>query len=826
MDRCRKFKCSNSNWIFFFSVLVVFFLGFQTKAQSEDVRLNNSGVTKKSPQKKSYSKTQKRLNEIIKTEQSPVENQPKEIITSIEVRGNKKIEKDSILNRIKSKPGQNLSSEIIREDILTLFKTQFFSDIQVLNDTDSQGLKLIFVVKEKPSIGEIVFEGMAEIKQDEVADAAGLKAYEIYNPQKIKDAQDKIQKFYEDKGFFLAKIESQVVDLEKDQSVKVTFSITENEKVKVKKITFLGNKNVSEAVLKDRIMTKEQGFFHGMSGSGAYKQEIFQRDVQILSYLYSTMGYVRVQIDRPQVYVTPDRKGIYITMRIDEGEKYSVGEIDFAGDLLFEKSELFDLLQLSKSEVFSIELLQKDLSSIQAKYGDLGYAYANIEPKTRFLDSEKKVDLVFDIQRGDKVYFGQINVIGNSKTRDKVVRRELKVKEGELYNETRRRESQENIQRLGFFDEVSFRTSTPDGEPDKMNIDIVVKERNTGQIQAGAGWGTSQGFNIQGSVQQSNFYGHGQNLAASINYSNKLSVYDISFTEPYFKDTLWSVGGRVFRSQSSGRSFYDEMRSGASVTLGHPIGDLFRASLTYGYTKIDLTGKDDLDEDLFPLSTAAGDAGTLSGALEYDSRNDRFKPTKGHYARLGYAYTGLGGNLRYYKGNADYRYFKNIFWDVVWRNSFQYAKIDSLDSGGQVPFNELYLLGGPYTLRGFRLFQVGRMKQSQKLLAKYQADSRTAANAQELSTTFFGGEQQFLYQTELLFPLIKEADMYGVMFYDVGQAEDQLTSHGFASDLGFGIRWFSPLGPLRFEWGFPIEKYSKFYNKENMVFEFSIGTPF
>lgn len=753
-------------------------------------------------------------------------------IVAIDIIGNKKIERDAILNRLVSKEQMNYSATVIREDILSLFRSNYFLNVEVEKTKVDGGFKLTYRLQEKPSITEIEFDGFVELKKEEVSDASGLKVYEIFNPQRLKEAQEKIQKFYEDKGFFLAKVEYVVEDIKKDESVKVTFKIQENEKVKVKKITFLGNKKLSDALLKDRIQTKEQGFFSGMSGSGAYKQDAFQRDVQILHYVYFNMGYVRAQIDRPQVYVTPDRKGIYITIRIEEGELFNVGEVDFSGDLLFAKDELFEVTKIDDNGVFAYDVLQKDLAELQAKYGDLGYAYANVEPKTRFRDQDRKVDLVFDFQKGNKVYFGKINMVGNSKTRDKVLRREMKIVEGELYNETRRRESLENIQRLGFFEEVNFKTFTPEGSPDIMDIDITVKERNTGQIQAGAGYGTTQGFTLQGSVQQTNFYGYGQNLGVSLNYSKNYSVYDVSFTEPYVNDTLWSLGGRVFQSNNTGRTDYNELKSGASISVGHPLGDKFRGNLTYGYTRINLdpavdplTGNILTDQDLFPLDTASGDAGTISASLEYDSRNDRFRPTRGHYGRLGYSYTGLGGNLKYYKGNADYRYFKNLFWDVVWRNSFQYAKIDSLDSSKDVPFNELYLLGGPYTLRGFRYFRVGKMKRSQKLYDTYIANPATANAASTSSMRFFGGTQQFLYQSEFQFPLIKEADMFGVAFYDIGQADDTLSPDGFSSDVGFGIRWFSPLGPLRFEWGFPLVKDAT-YNPENMVFEFSIGTPF
>ncbi|MFN9066439.1 MAG: outer membrane protein assembly factor BamA, partial [Bdellovibrionales bacterium] len=419
-------------------------------------------------------------------------------------------------------------------------------------------------------------------------------------------------------------------------------------------------------------------------------------------------------------------------------------------------------------------------------YGDLGYAYANVIPRTRFDDIEKKADLVFEFSKGEIVNFGRIMVTGNSKTRDKVLRRELKIREGEQYHETRKRESLENIQRLGFFEEVNFKTSTPLDQPNVMDIEIVVKERNTGQIQIGAGYSTATGLALQGSVQQTNFRGLGQNLGVSLQLSEQFNQYDVNFTEPYYNDSDWSLGFRVFRNETSGRLDYDEDKTGASVFASHPIGEYLRAGVNYTYQASRLkavrdgNGEPLTDLVLFPLDTASGDASILGANIEYDTRNDRFRPTKGIYSRLSFSHAGLiGGNLDYYKAGADYRFFKKLFWDVVWRNNFSYAKIDSTVSGRDVPFNELYVLGGPYTLRGYRFSTVGLREFSQKLKDRFMLPPPTGSGLSDEEATkranrVFGGEQQFLYQTELMFPLIREAEMYGVGFYDIGAADDNL----------------------------------------------------
>jgi outer membrane protein insertion porin family len=749
-------------------------------------------------------------------------------IKTIDVTGNRKIEKDAIVTKLVSKVGEEYKSADIRADVEALFKLGFFYDVEVDRQVTGKEVKLTYKVMEKPSITEIAYEGNSEIKNDDIADAAGIKAYQILDMAKVQAAIEKVQKLYEDKGYFLAKVTADVTDIKKDESVKLTFKVRENDKVKVKKITFLGNTHIKDGELKSKMLTQEGGFFSAISGSGQYKQEMFERDTQILRFVYYNQGYVQAKIDRPQVTVTPDKKNIYITIRVEEGEQYSVGDVDFAGDILFPKAELYEAIKIDENGIFAYDVLQKDISELTAKYGDLGYAYANVIPRPRFNDKERKVDLIFEFDKGSKVYFGKINVVGNSKTRDKVVRRELKVIEGELYNETRRRQSLENIQRLGFFEEVNFKTSVDPERAEIMNIDITVKERNTGQIQVGAGYGTSQGFTLQGSVNQTNFLGKGQNLGASLNLSNTGNYFSLSFTEPYLNDSNWSLGFDAYQSSNSGRADYYENHRGGAIRLGHPIAENARGFIRYKYDKSNLDPRYDADGlvtdyTIFPLESASGETSSLTGTLEMDTRNDRMQPTKGFFASGSYEYAGVGGNIKYQRINGIYRFFKGVVWDVVWRNSLQYSFIGSLRDE-DVPFNELYLLGGPYSLRGYRSYRVGQKKYSKKTYNDRRTAGDSVNEAEKKAWRFYGGIQQTMYQTELQFPLVKEAGIMGVVFYDIGMADEIAKNENFFADMGFGIRWFSPIGPLRFEWGFPLDR-DPDYN-ESSVFEFSIGTPF
>ena len=757
------------------------------------------------------------------------------VVSQITINGNKKIELDAITARLVTKQGEPYSADKIRQDVEALFKTGYFYDVKVDRQVSGTNAALTYTVVEKPSVADIAYSGNKEVETDDIREATGIKAFEVLNMNKVREATEKIQKLYEDKGYFLARITPRIDNVVEGETVKLTFDIQENEKVKVKRITFLGNRNIPDGRLKSVMQTQEGGFFSFISGSGSYKQDVFDRDVQVLSYAYFNEGYIQVKVDRPQVYVTPDKKGIYITIRIEEGERFRIGTIDFAGDLLFERDDLFTSVDIDGSGWYVHETLLKDLRNLQAKYGDLGYAYANIIPRTRTRDKDKEVDITFEIDKGNKVYFGKINMIGNSRTRDKVVRRELTIREGELYNETRKRESLDNVRRLGFFEEVAFNSKTPSDNADLMDIDVVVKERNTGTIQIGAGYSTYQNFIFNGQVNQINLFGRGQKLGISVDISSANQIFNLNFTEPYFLDSNWSLGADIYRS-SRDTLEYTEKKAGGAIRVGHPLAPYLRGFLRYKLddTTIDLTKLG--DETIFPTTTANGLTSSLTFTLEYDKRNDRFAPTDGVYGSGSLEYAGLGGSKDYTKGIFTGRFYKKVWWELVLRNNLTYGFIRSND-GDPVPYNELFLLGGANSLRGFDWYRVGQRRYSPKRYSCLTRPTFGPADEEECGPRSggalsdeeakrkaqlpYGGTQQLFYNLELEFPLVTEAGIKGVVFYDVGTAEDNLTE--LRHDVGFGFRWFSPIGPLRFEWGFPLNPQQ---DERANAFQFAIGSPF
>jgi outer membrane protein insertion porin family len=761
-------------------------------------------------------------------------------VDSILVTGNKKIEKDAITEKLIHKVGSQLSLADVKNEVQKLFSTGYFQDIEVDEAAGKNGgVQLTYKVVEKPSITSIEYNGNSEIDDDAVSELTKLKVFEIIDYAKITRGVADIQKAYEEKGYFLAKVSYKV---EKDgaDGVKVVFTVEENAQVLVKRVSFIGNTQVPSSDLKERMLTQEGGFFSGLSGSGTYKQDAFEQDIQLLSFLYFNKGYVQAKVSRPEVTVTPDKKGIYISIRVEEGMQFNTGEVSFSGDLLFPTEELNEVAKIDESEIFVYETVQSDIRDFTAKYGDLGYAYTNVIPRTFIREDERKVDIVYEFDKGKKVYFGTINVIGNSRTRDKVVRRELRIGEGELYNETRKRESLDNIRRLGFFEQVEFNQKTPPGRDDLMDIDITVKERNTGSFQLGAGYSSYSGVIFNAQLNQTNFLGKGQNVGLQIDYSRLQKRYRINFTEPYFLDTFWTVGFDIFRNDNNIPQLYRETVEGAALRVGHPIyGRYFYGFLRYKLDNTQLTmTPGQYATDVLKPEGATGISSSVTASVEYDKRNDRFAPSKGVHTSASYEVAGIWGDLQYSKADTFFRWYKTLFWSVVLRTNFEYGFVQT-PSDREIPFTKRYRLGGPYNMRGFDFSHIGQRRFSSDRYNYLTCDPTTFPNnpanprncytdlnnARNVANVVLGGAQQALAMIEIVFPIVKEAQINGVLFYDVGAAEDKLSASAFREDIGFGVRWLSPIGPLRFEWGFPLDRKTEL-QEGSSKFQFAIGAPF
>jgi outer membrane protein insertion porin family len=736
-------------------------------------------------------------------------------VGKIDITGLKKIEKDAAIAKLTTKVESPLTAENVRADMQGLFSMGYFDDISVQAEKDGEKVNLSYAVHERPVIAEIKFEGNERIGTSDLQDVVKVKQWSILDLTKVREDTVLIQKHYEEKGYYLAKVGFEIQQT-KPEEVTLVYKINDYDKVQIKKIIFLNNKRFSDDQLKSVFQeTREGGLFSFISSSGNFKESAFKTDLQRLTYFYLDHGYVKFRYENPVVTVSDDKKWLYISIYVDEGDPYKIGTIDFSGDLLFSKEELHKSLTLNPDETFGITKRNNDIQRLTEKYQDLGYAFVNVIPKMQMHDDTKTTDIEYSFEKGHLAYFGEINVTGNTKTHDKVIRRELKIHEGELYNGTNLRVSKENVERLGYFQpgEVLFNSVTPKGKPDTVNIDIVVKERSTGTITLGAGYGSVQKFFFTSTISEINLFGRGQTMSFSAQYSaDRIQrSFNLGFTDPYAFDTRWTAGGDLYQIVTLIPNKYFTRKLGFDVRAGYPLAEYINGYVTYKNENLNV-----LDNGINPiqLDDLHADSGILSSVIwsvVRDKRNNRFETTEGNYQSASLETAGLGGAKDFVKWDLNNRYYHKLIGDLVFRNSTEVGEIVAT-ADKPLPPSEKFYLGGPNNMKGYGLFMLGP--------SRPETDDQNNPYQEPL-----GGVFQAFSLFELEYPLLREAGLKWVVFYDIGNAWDHIPTPDYLvvrSDAGVGIRWFSPIGPLRFEWGWPFKP----RGGEGMQFNFFIGPPF
>lgn len=733
-------------------------------------------------------------------------------VDAIEIAGNRKVESEAVIEKLTTKTEQVLDNYLLRKDIQRIYEMKYFDEVEAWHKQSAGKNILLFKLKEKPIIGKVEFSGNDEINDDDLKEQIKTKEFQILDVATLKADVMALQKHYEEKGFFIAQATYQVKE-QKNGSVSVIFKIKEWDKVMVKKVTFLGNKAILDDELKGFMQTREESLFSGLSGSGNFKELNFQTDIERLKYLYKTRGYLQVNVNNPVVTVSDDKRWIFITIQVIEGPQFSVNNVYFNGELLFTEAEMMSKVKMKSGEIYNEENLRLDIQTLTEMYQDKGYAFANVLRTLEIVPGENKVDVVFSFEKGKICYFGKILVKGNTKTRDKVIRRELKIHEGQMYTGSGLRTSKENVNRLGFFqpESVIFNTVAQRGKDNILDVEISIKERATGQISVGAGYSTAtQGF-VQASIAQNNFRGLGQNINFNMSVAANQQIYNLGFTEPYLFDTKWTAGADYFRTISNFIRSFSYEKHGFDLRVGYPIFDYTRLFLTYRYE--DNTIRNVTNPTIDP-KLENGSAGSVQASLVNDKRNNIFEPTAGHYASTSIEYAGVGGIQRWLRGDVEGRYYKPIWDELVFRSRGTVSQIFKTEERG-IPRIERFSMGGARNMRGFRLEDIGPLIKARNL----QTGSFDTFNK--------GGLFQVLTTFELEHPMIKEAGLKWVLFTDVGNVyEERIGKDGDytqRANYGFGFRWFSPIGVLRFEFGFPLNKRER---EAPNQFHFDIGQLF
>ena len=744
-------------------------------------------------------------------------------IDEVQVTGQRRSEADAILKVTQTKAGTRLDRRRLSEDIKRIFRLGFYLDIQVdLSTVDGQTI-LAFKVTEKPSIRKVVYSGNEELDDSELEEVVDLREFGVLDRSNVTRNAEKIKELYLEKGFFLAEVKWSLAELE-DNQVDVVFEITEKDKVQIAQFSLVGNRVLSDGYIKEKLETREAGALSMLTDAGTFNNEALQRDYLRISQFYWDEGYVKARVGEPAVELSPDRSELFITITIDEGPRFKTGPVDVSGDFLEStpREELLKKISLEEGDWFSSARLRESINAVGEVYKDEGYAYANVVPNTRVDESSKTVSLTVDIDKGEKVRIGRIQIVGNDRTRDKVIRRELRIYEGEYYSSSGLKRSERLVNRLGFFEPggVVFRTMRG-SRPNTMDITIEVKEKSTGTFQVGAGFSTLENFVAQAQISQNNLFGRGQSLSLQATLSSIRSIANLRFADDYFLDSRVRFATNVYRFETNYENFA-RTSLGGDITLGYPLSDDWSVAGTYKLEEVGVrTGGYGDTRASNPIVSLYGSGITSSvrGSLYYDSRNNRLFPTAGVFTNFGVEYASpvLFSENEFTRYQVRSRFYRDVGLGMVLKLNTQWGLVTSPSEAG-VPIYERFFVGGPLSVRGFRRNTLGP---EIDVISGGLPDGRTTA-------VNIGGTEELLFNLELEYPIFQKVGIRGVFFLDSGDAfeqsdpwEDKLD--GLRHSWGFGIRWFSPIGPLRFEWGFPFEPG---LGEESSVFDFSIGNFF
>ncbi|MBW2478006.1 MAG: outer membrane protein assembly factor BamA [Deltaproteobacteria bacterium] len=719
-------------------------------------------------------------------------------ISDIVIQGNQRVKKDDILEAISVRPGQTVTPQDIDQAIQDIYRMGRFVDIAA-GIEDWAGVDvLVFDLVERPLVRNIRFEGNDEFDDAKLRELITVRVPDIYDPAEVTRSVETIKAAYDQEGYYAAIVTADSHVNEENESL-VTFRIKEGDLVRIKAIYFEGNTVFNEKELRDAMETREKWFLSWLTDRGNYNNLMITQDLERIADLYYNEGYVRVKVREPVISLVDENRNMLLLINIEEGDQYFVEKINAQGDLIDRKGEILNLVDLEPGDVFARDKLRDGVLTVTDMYADQGYAYVNVAPLTRVNDADKSIDIMLDVEQGPQVSVERINITGNAKTRDKVIRREMKLTEGELFSASDLKRSKARINNLGFFEAVDITTSEG-SEPALIDVDVNVKERSTGTFSVGAGFSSVEGFVGQGSVTQENFLGRGWKLNLAGSIGGESSTYQVGLTDPYFLDTRWVLGFELYRTDREWTDF-SRKATGGAVKGGHPLGEYSRFLTVYRYEQKEIYDVGEFASQDIKDEEGTSTISSVTTTLSRSTVNNRLDPSEGGQSDLSWEIAGLGGTEKFSKYIFDHRHFWPWRWGTVFSIHGQIGYVHGYD-GKEIPLDERFFLGGINTLRGF--------------------ENREVGPRDPLTGDYTGGDKEAYFNFEFVFPLVKDIGLKGVTFFDVGNAwgEDEDFFDKWRYSVGAGIRWMSPMGPLRLEWGYNLDPYDW---EDNSKFEFMIG---
>ena len=743
-------------------------------------------------------------------EEGDLDSKNDEII-KIKVEGNRRVETELIQLNITSKVGERLSTASVREDIKKMYNLGSFEDVSAEIDRTAEGIILVYKVKEKPIVADLRIRGNKDVKSDDILEVVTVKEGKIIDLNNVKKTQEAIGLLYSEKGL-IGTVVDYDIEPEGDGTVSVTFDIKEGKKAYIKKVIFVGNEKLKTKIVKKGIYSKPKGIFSFISKKGLYNQREVENDSERIRTTYIDNGFLDVKVSKPEIEYSEEKNGFIITFKISEGDQFTVSELSFEGDLIVPVEELQEILRLKSGEIFRGSLLARDIAGLTTFYGDKGYAFANAEPAFALNRQELSVAIRFNLEKGPEVYIRDIDIVGNYRTRDKVIRREIPIQEEQLYNASEVQAIKPRVIRLGFFENnVEVVSERVPGEEDKLDLEVRVEEKSTGFFSVAGGFSSVETFIFAGQIQESNLFGYGKTVSLNAQVGGVTQLFFLSYADPNFWDTDWTLESIIFRTDRRFRDF-DRSSFGGSITIGRRIWRWLSADITYRIENVKIG---DIDDNARLILTSSNRTiSSLGLGFRWDSRNNLLDPSKGNLSITNVSFAGgpLGGNTDFIKYVVSSRQWFPLWFNTVFTVRGRYGIIDFRHIGNDLVVGERFFLGGPNSLRGFGFRRVG-----------------PRVPTEDGNFVIIGGVQEVLFSADYVFPIIPSAGLRGVLFYDMGNAfndgEDlTINPSDLRKDVGFGFRWISPLGPLRLEIGIPLG--DRLPGENSYEIQFTVGTLF
>lgn len=728
--------------------------------------------------------------------------QEQPLVNSIEVIGLRRIESGAVKAKITQMTGEPIANEKTVEDIKNIYRMGYFDDVRVELEPFEGGVKLLYIVKEKPTVVSVEFQGNAEMKDEKLKEKIAVTIGSIADTSLIEDNANKLRNYYEEEGYWLARVVP-VVNKINANEISLTFQIDEGEKVKIREIKIENNNALSSGKIKKAMKTGEWAIWSFLTSTGYFKKETMNADIEAIKDLYFNNGYIKVAVAEPVMRLTEDKKGMVITIQVSEGEQFSISSIDITGNKAFQEAELRKKQTLPAGAVFNKELLKKDIDEMTNLYTQNGYALANIYPDISSDDTTRQIKLTYKVEEGAIYKIGKVEVTGNTKTRDKVVRREFRLDEGDLFNSALLKRSYERINNLNFFESVDL-APKPRGEEKVLDVEIKVRERATGFLSIGGGYSSQDKFIGMGEITQGNLFGRGQYLRLKGELGSASSFFELSFRDPWFRDRPVSFTADIYK-RTKQYIDYDKKATGLGFGFGKNFGEYLHGSISYNLEKATIYNIDETASWMITEQAGTSVTSSITPSISRDTRDNFLDPSRGSKNSLYLVLAGFGGSNKFIKGVADSGWYFPVEFPlksstIGLRGRAGYA---TGIFGTKLPVYERFYLGGIDTIRGLGFAEAGPRDENGNLI---------------------GGTKELILNTEYIFPVIKDIKVKGLVFFDAGNSYSQDEQFGtLRYTAGLGIRWISPMGPIRIEWGYNIKKKA---NEGSSKIEFTFGSFF